>query len=81
VYKDQFLHLKDYDEAWDLENITLVHKLYNGTRRWLAGPKRGTTEKVQQWGPYMFICDACKTSRQTYNLIVKHQTTCKKMQD
>jgi len=79
VYKDVYPHLKDYDEAWDLDDITLVHKLYNGTRRWYQGPKRGTTEKIHKWGPYMFICDACGTSRQTYAMIIKHQTTCKKM--
>lgn len=79
MYKDSFVHLKDYDEAWDLDNITLVHKLYNGTRRWNAGPKKGTVEKIYKWGPYMFICDACKVSRQTYAMLAKHQQTCKKM--
>jgi hypothetical protein len=79
VYKDSFVNLKHYDEAWDLTNITLIHRLYQGKRRWLAGEKAGTIEKIQQWGPYQFKCDACGLTRQTYAMITKHQQTCKHM--
>lgn len=77
MYKDQYPHLKHYDEAWDLTGITLVHKLYNGTRRYPVGPKKGQVDKIQQWGPYMFVCDGCGTTRQTYHMITKHKQSCK----
>jgi hypothetical protein len=81
-YKDVYPHLKVYNPLWDLSSITLVHKLYNGNRIHYDNNGRIIAkEKIKQWGPYQFQCDGCGITRQTYEMILKHQHTCKKLVD
>ena len=77
---ERFALLKEYDSTWDLDNITVIHKLYLGHR--ITFDKVGMVvnkTKIKRWGPHSFECDACKLTRQGYDMMVKHQQTCKKM--
>ena len=79
---DRFASLKEYDNTWDLTNISVVHKLYNGTR--ITFDKMGkivNKHAITKWGPFHFKCEGCGLTRNTYDMIVKHQNTCKKLVD
>ena len=79
-YKDVYPNLKLYNKAWDMSSITLIHKLYNGTRiHYDENGRIVAKEKIKQWGPYQFQCDGCGLTRQTYEHMLKHQITCKKL--
>ena len=77
---DKFPLLKQYDPTWDLTNVTVIHKLYVGSRTTYDSEMRVINrERITQWGPHKFECQGCGKSRMTYELIAKHQEVCKKL--
>lgn len=79
-YRDDFPNLKVYNPLWDMSSIILIHKLYNGTRlHYDVNGRIIAKEKITKWGPYQFQCQGCGLTRNTYEMMLKHQTTCKKL--
>jgi len=79
-YRDVYPNLKLYNKAWDMSSITMIHKLYLGTRiHYDDNGRIIAKEKIKKWGPYQFECDGCRLTRQTYEHMLKHQEGCKKL--
>lgn len=63
----------------DTANVVIVHKLYTGYRYVLDGTTIVSKDKIGKWGPYGYKCNDCGLYRSTYEAIIKHRQTCKKV--